>query len=62
MNRIFTALDAIIGPLPDEVSTAISEAPATFDSIVGLLIPALALVAIAAFGIIFYANNKKAEK
>ena len=61
MNRIIYALDAIIGPLPEEVSTAISEAPATFDSIAGLLIPTLALVAIAAFGIILYANNKKAD-
>lgn len=62
MNRIITALDAIARPIPEEVSTAISESPATGIEFGGLMIPAIALAAIAAFGIIIFANNKKIEK
>ncbi len=61
MNRIISALDAIIGPLPEEMTTAVAEAPATFDSMGGLIFPAIALVAVAALGIIFFTKSKKTD-
>ena len=61
MNRVFSALDAIVGPIPDEVSTAITESPATLDSIGSFLIPAIALAIGAAIGIIIFSINKKTE-
>jgi len=61
MNRVFFALDAIVGPIPDEVSTAITESPATLDSISSFLIPAIALAIGAAIGIIVFSINKKTE-
>lgn len=64
MSRIISALDVPITPVPDEVSTAVTDASATMFSVGGIFILAGALVAIAVFGIIFYVykNNKKAEK
>lgn len=61
MNRIITALDAIIGPLPEEVTKAVTESPDTFDSLGGLIILALALVAVAAIGIVFFSKKSKTE-
>ncbi len=61
MNRIISSLDAIIGPLPDEVTTAIAEAPNTFDSLGGLIFPAIALVAVAAIGIVIFSRKTKTE-
>ena len=61
MNRIISSLDAIIGPLPEEVTKAVTESPAPFDSIGGIIIPALALVAVAAIGIIFFSRKNKSK-
>lgn len=61
MNKVFSALDAIIGPIPDEVSTSITESPETLDSMGAFLIPAIALVIIATIGIIIFSKNKKTE-
>ena len=59
--RIFSSLDAIIVPLPEEVTKAVTESPETFDSIGGLIIPTLALVAAAVIGIIFFSRKTKTE-
>ena len=61
MSRIITALDAIIGPLPEEVTKAVTESPETFDSLGGLIVTALALVAVAVVGIVFFSRKTKTE-
>ncbi len=61
MNRIISSLDAIVGPLPDEVTKAVTESPATFDSLGTLIIPALALVAVAVIGIVLFSRKTKTE-
>ncbi len=61
MSRFIFALDAIALPIPDEVTTAIAEAPNTFDSLGGLIFPAIALVAVAALGIILFSRKTKTE-
>lgn len=62
MNRIISSLDAIVGPLPDEVTKAVTESPETFDSLgIPLIISALALVAVAVIGIILFSRKTKTE-
>ncbi len=61
MSRFIFALDAIALPIPDEATTAIAEAPNTFDSLGGLIFPALALVAVAALGIVIFSRKTKTE-
>ena len=60
--RIFSFLDAIVGPLPDEVTKAVTESPDTFDSLgIPLIIPTVALVAVAIIGIILFSRKTKSE-
>ena len=59
--RIFTFLDAIVGPLPEEVTKAVTESPDTLDSLGGIIIPALALVAVAVIGIVLFSIKTKTE-
>ena len=59
--RIFTFLDAIVGPLPEEVTKAVTESPDTLDSLGGIIIPALALVAVAVIGIVLFSKKTKTE-
>ena len=62
MNRIISSLDAIVGPLPDEVTKAVTESPETFDSLgVPLIIASLALVAVAVIGIVLFSRKTKTE-
>lgn len=56
MSRIITALDV---PIIPEITEEIIEAANTSSSLGSIVIPAIALVAIAAFGIIFFANKTK---
>ena len=59
--RIFTFLDAIVGPLPEEVTKAVTESTDTLDSLGGIIIPALALVAVAVIGIVLFSIKTKTE-
>ena len=59
--RIFTFLDAIVGPLPEEVTKAVTESPDTLDSLGGIIIPALVLVAVAVIGIVLFSIKTKTE-
>ena len=60
--RIFSFLDAIVAPLPDEVTQAVTESPETFDSLgIPLIISALTLVAVAVIGIILFSRKTKTE-
>ena len=59
--RIFTFLDAIVGPLPEEVTKAVTKSPDTLDSLGGIIIPALALVAVAVIGIVLFSIKTKTE-
>ena len=62
--RIFSFLDAIVGPLPEEVTKAVTESPETFDSLgIPLIISALALalVAVAVIGIVLFSRKTKTE-
>ena len=61
MNRIISSLDAIELPLPEEVTKAVTESPETFDSLGTLIIPAVALIAVAVIGIIFFSRKTKTE-
>lgn len=61
MSRFFTALDVIFEPPKEVLTEEIIEAANTTSGLGSIVIPAIALVAIAAFGIIFFAN-KKTEK
>lgn len=61
MSRIITVLDAIAGPFPEEVTKAVTESPETFDSLGGLIVPAIALVAVAVVGIVFFSRKPKTE-
>lgn len=62
MNRIISSLDAIVGPLPDEVTKVVTESPETFDSLgIPLIISALALVAVAVIGIVLFSRKTKTE-
>lgn len=62
MNRIFTALDVIFEPPKEIITEEIIEAANTTSGLGSIVIPAIALVAIAAFGIIYFAKNKRTEK
>ena len=63
MSRIFTALDVLpIDPIIPEITKEVIEAADTAAGLGSIVLPAIALVAIAAFGIIIFAINKKTEK
>lgn len=59
MSRIITTLDV---PIIPEITKEIIEAADTTSGLGSIVIPAIALVAIAAFGIIYFAKNKRTEK